>query len=362
MLSKSASILKINLNNIVNNYNFIKKQACGGNVAAVVKADAYGLGVEKIAPVLYEAGCDNFFVANLDEAVKLRSILPNVCIYVFHGISKNEEPIFAEYNLIPIINSSYQGKIWQNYLNRQCQKVELYIHIDSAMNRLGFKNIDDDFLKTNKKNIKMIFSHYACADEPDNEKNIEQLDIIKNIKNAFEGVPVSLANSSASFLSHDFQGDMLRVGLAIYGGNPTPNLQNPMLNVVELLAPILQINNIKKGDTIGYGASFKAAKNMVTATLPIGYADGYFRSFSNNSYCFYEGSKLPVVGRISMDLITIDITLIANKINIGDYVEVIGNNITISELAKKAGTIDYEILTSLGNRFKKTYSVVALSS
>lgn len=355
MLSQSVSILKINVTNILKNYHFIKQQSGGKKIAAVVKTNAYGLGIKKIAPALFEFGCNDFFVANLAEAIHLRKILPNANIYVFHGISQNEESIFFDNNLIPIINSAYQGEIWKSYLKKINQKPQFYVHIDTGMNRLGFKNINDDFLLANKQNIKMILSHYACADDADNEKNLEQFELIKNIRNKFPNTSISLANSAASFLNQEFHGDMLRVGICIYGGNPDNKKTNPMLNVIELLAPILQINHIKKGETIGYGASFTAQNNMITATLPIGYADGYFRCLSNNSYCYFNGYKLPVIGRVSMDLITIDISNIAAKVNIGDYIEIIGNNVTIDDLAQQASTISYEILTNLGSRFKRIY-------
>lgn len=361
MLTKySNSILKVNLSAIVANYLFLKQKASGKKVACVVKANAYGLGVGEVVPVLKNAGCNKFFVANLDEAIELRQILPESFIGVFSGISKNEEDIFVMYGLTPVLNSIYQFELFSQYVDKKGISYPCLLHIDSGMNRLGFsfeeikKLQSEDLLK--KLNIKMILSHLACADEKSHEKNLQQLEVVRNLRKIFPNIPISFANSYGVFLGQEYHFDIIRPGIALYGGNPTPNDINPMQSVVQITSKILQIRNIDTPQTVGYGATYKLEAGSKIATLPVGYADGYFRSLSNKSYCAIASKKVPVVGRVSMDLITVDITSIKD-IEVGDEVEIIGDTITLQDLANNSGTIDYEILTSIGGRYKKIYTI-----
>jgi len=352
----SGSTLKINLKAIADNYFILKAKAGGREIAAVVKANAYGLGVEKVAPVLKEAGCKLFFVANLDEALELREILPSSDIAVLNGVIKGQGKFFAENNIIPVLNSMEQIDLWSKTFN---QKPSM-IHVDSGMNRLGIP-IDEyekviNSGKLEKLNVKLILSHLACADEKKNTKNVEQLNIVRKVAELTPNFKISFANSSGIFLGKDYHFDIVRPGIALYGGNPIPNSLNPMKNVVEITANILQIRNIDSEETVGYGATYILDKGSKIATLPIGYADGYFRVFGNRSYCAINGKKVPVVGRVSMDLITIDITSIKDEINIGDEVEILGANVKLDELVELAETIDYEVLTSLGSRYRRIYT------
>jgi alanine racemase len=336
--------LTINLSAITSNYKLLSEKV---KVAAVVKADAYGLGMAKVAPALFEAGAREFFVANLDEALSLRKILPKCSIGVFHGLQKGEEREFSANNLTPVLNDIYQIKLWRQHAD----KLSCIVHFDTGMNRLGLSQNDVntavDLLKN--LNVQYIMSHLACADEPQHPKNLQQLQKMQTIKAVFPNIPISLANSSGVFLGDEYLFDMARTGIAMYGGNPTPNTKNPMQNVVNLRSQILQIRNIDTAQTVGYGASYELKDGAKIATLPVGYADGYFRSLGNNSFCAIGGVKVPLVGRVSMDLITVDVSGL--NVSVGDEVEIIGDTITIDDVANAAGTISYEVLTNLGGRY-----------
>lgn len=341
------STLKISLSAIADNYRLLNKT--GGKSAAVVKANAYGLGVEKVAPAIAKAGCSDFFVANLDEAIELRGILPKSAIYVFHGIHKGQEKIFREYKLIPVLNSMEQVKLCT------AGKLSGVLHFDTGMNRLGMSQKDAEYIAENVRlDIKYIMSHLACADVKGDPKNKEQLAAIKKISQLFPKIPVSFANSSGIFLGNGYHFDMVRPGSALYGVNPKPWTKNPMKPVVLLSGKILQIREIDTAQTVGYGASCKLPAGSKIAVLPVGYADGYLRSLGNKAFCAIGGKKVPLVGRVSMDLITIDVSKIKD-IKAGSEVELIGNNMPVDDVAEKAGTIGYEILTSLGSRYKRVY-------
>ncbi|MCE3233033.1 MAG: dadX [Rickettsiaceae bacterium] len=347
----SDTKLSINLSAIKSNYKLLKKH---GKVAAVVKANAYGLGVGEVSSSLYEAGCREFFVANLDEALELRKILPDVFIAVFQGAQEGQGKYFEKHDLVPVINTVHQVKLWQQYSEKQGSKLSCIVHFDTGMNRLGLSMKDAGLVA--KFKIKYIMSHLACADTPKHPKNAEQLKNMKAIAKLFPKVPVSFANSSGVFLGEDYLFDRIRAGIAIYGGNPTPYTKNPMKNVVTLTSKILQVRVIDSVDSVGYGATHNVPAGAKIATIPVGYADGYSRHLSNRGYCAIDGKKVPVIGRVSMDLITIDVSSIeSGKLVVGQEVELIGNTITIDDVASWSGTISYEVLTSLGCRHLREY-------
>lgn len=357
----SASKLKIDLQAIVDNYNILNIKTHYTTVASVIKANAYGLGVEEIAPILRTAGCNDFFVATIDEALVVRKILPKKCkIAVFNGVLKGEEDVFARYDIQPVLNSVEQVNLWIEHTKKTQIKLPCMIHVDSGMNRLGITLHELEKLVNNKTikkiNLKMVLSHLACADEPNNNMNIEQLNIVNKIRELLPKTPTSFANSYGIFLGKEYYFEMVRPGIALYGGNPTPGKSNPMKPVVNLTSNIMQVRNIDSPQTVGYGATRKLKKGSRIAILPVGYADGYFRNLGNIANCAIDGHKIPVVGRVSMDLITIDITSIKDSVNVGDEVEILGNTIKLDYLAAKANTIDYEILTSLGSRYKRVYT------
>lgn len=351
--------LTIDLKAIADNYQILQSQASGAECAAVVKANAYGLGLEKVARTLYDQGCRKFFVAYLDEAIELRSYLNDVKIYVFHGVQNGEQESFIEYNIIPVISSLEQAEIWA-LLCRNTKNNTYALHIDTGMNRLGIS-----FDETNKISLmlhfnpKIIMSHLACADEKNHKLNKVQLNNFRQAISHFPNSEYCLANSSGIFLGSNYHFDMLRPGCALYGINPTTKSLNPMNNVVNLESSILQIRNINKGESVGYGASFIAQRDSLIAIISVGYADGYFRCLGGNNHVYISGKKAPVIGRVSMDLITVDVTdiikVLHETLKVGTKVELLGKNITVDEIAKNAGTIGYEVLTQLGSRYKRLY-------
>ncbi len=356
----ASTTLTINLAAIAENYNILKSN-CSKNclVSSVVKANAYGLGVDAVASRLAKEGCNIFFVANLDEAVELRGILTEAQIFVLHGLTEGQEEAFVNYEIIPVLNSSYQVDLWKQYSIIKQKKLSCALHFDTGMNRLGLRF--SNYLEVGKDfsdyfDIKYIMSHLACADDKSHQLNREQLNEYQAIKSHFKGIKLSIANSSAIFLGEDYHFDMVRPGIALYGGNPAPYIANPMKNVINLTSKILQIEQVDRASTIGYGASHKLKLGMKIATIAAGYADGYLRSLSNVGICAVGGVIVPVIGRVSMDIVTLDVTNVPDPhLKIGAEVELIGDNIPVDIIAGKAGTIAYEILTSLGSRYKKVY-------
>lgn len=369
----ASTTLTINLGAIRDNYRILQKKAHGAKVAAVVKANAYGLGVEQVASTLASIGCDSFFVANLDEAIELRGFLPDADIFVFHGFEHGQEEVFYEFGITPVLNTISQMELWINYADNIGLSSECIIHFDTGMNRLGIKlseiqNSSLSLWKGDRINqalsptaggipgIKYIISHLACADDQENAMNAEQLAEFKNITDSFKNVPRCIANSGGIFLGKEYHFDMVRPGIALYGGNPTNYLPNPIKNVVQLTSHMLQIQRIDRDGTVGYGASQAVLKGTKIATIAAGYADGYLRSLSNNGICAVDGIIVPIIGRVSMDLVTIDVSKIPDeKLKPGAEVELIGDNIPVDVAAKHASTISYEILTSLGKRYKRVY-------
>ncbi len=394
----SSTTLTINLAAIAENYRALKNN-CAKNcvVSAVVKADAYGLGVLEVASALENAGCSTFFVANLDEGVELRNILPQVKIYVLHGLVAGQEDVFVKHNLTPVLNSIQQVNLWLQHSEKMQEKLSCVLHFDTGMNRLGIKGkgkregeggegirgkgegqwvINNEQKKKkdyspfpfslllspltshSSLNIEYIMSHLACADEENHPMNSQQLVEFQNVAGNFEGIKLSLANSSGIFLGQKYHFDMVRPGVALYGANPTPYTKNPMKNVVTLTSKILQIELVDRAGAVGYGASYKLHHGTKIATIAVGYADGYLRSLSNQGICAIDGVIVPVIGRVSMDLVTVDVTKIPDeKLYVGAEVELIGENIPVDVVAGRAGTIGYEILTSLGARYRRRFKV-----
>ena len=352
--------LVINLAAIGQNYQRIIQMAQPAMVAAVVKADAYGLGIHKIAPYLYLQGCRHFFVATVDEGITLRNLVENdVQIYILYGPSPKNFSFFQSHQLIPVLNTMGQIKLWKNWLQDQPIKPKAVIHIDSGINRLGFVQEQLTEIKAHLTfPVALFLSHLASADEPHNPSNTDQLKIFKNCKEQFKShsTQFSLAASSGIFLGKSYHFDMVRSGIALWGGNPTPAKPNPMLPVISLKIPVIQIRTIRAGSKVGYNGTYQYPHAGRFATIAAGYADGILRSLSNKGQVRFKDFKLPIIGRISMDLMTIDITSLPEHLmQEGDEVELIGSHQPIDDVASFAGTISYEMLTSLGNRYQREY-------
>lgn len=342
----ASATLSVNLSALRANYQHLKNLHAKNNVAAVVKANAYGLGVAEVSKALAAEGCSLFFVATLDEAIELRGTLPSADIAVFNGIFAGQEKEFDHHNIIPIINDRGQ-------LEYKTKRKPI-IHIDTGMTRLGLCEADLKKLGTLPP-CELVMSHLACANDPSHPKNAEQLTRLKTALHYAPNIKVSFANSSAHFLSSDYHFDIGRPGCAIYGINPVMGT-NPMRHVATLSASILQIRDLDRDEHVGYGATANADKGARIAIVGLGYSDGYFRSLSNIGFAFIGGHKVPILGRISMDMITLDVSHVPEAILASHYAEFINESQPVDSLAHETNTIGYEVFTRIGRRVKRVYT------
>ncbi len=354
--------LEIKLDKISSNYNLLHERVGSDVVCSIaVKADAYGLGAVKVVPRLYKQGCREFYVAYADEAFAIEKVLPaDATIFVLHGVYGSGGDEFIDKGFIPVLNSIDDIEYWSEKAKIHGKKLPVSIHIDTGMNRLGLSINDFSDIKESLSSfdVKYVMSHLACSEDISHPKNVEQLEKFRYAIDAL-GVkaPISFANSGGVFLGKDYHFNQVRPGAAIYGINPIEGKTNPMESVVSLKIPILQLRDVKKGETVGYGAKYLVESTTKLATISVGYADGFLRYLLDRGNLYFKGQKCPIVGRVSMDTIVVDVGhLDALEPKVGDMVEVLGNNQTVDDLGKKSGTIGYEILTSLGNRYKRIYS------
>ena len=361
----APGILTVDLDAIVANWRKLEKTAVPAECAGVIKADAYGCGLDRVARALAGAGCKTFFVATLDEARTARASVPSATIYVLDGFFQNCGDAFARIDAKPVIGDLNELAEWDVFCRRSGWAGGAAIHIDTGMNRLGLSLTEAQGIipriNAGDHGITLVMSHLACAESLNHPLNARQLASFREIASLFSGVPASLSNSSGIFLEPTFQFDMVRPGAALYGVNPTPEADNPMRAVVNLKARIVQIRNVEKGESVGYSGTWTARRPTKLAIVAAGYADGYFRAGGSNdgtrgAEAVVAGKRCPVAGRVSMDLMAIDITdLEKNAARRGHMVTLIGEGITVDELAHHFGTIGYEVLTSLGSRYARIY-------
>ncbi|HEY0122949.1 MAG TPA: alanine racemase [Rhizobium sp.] len=358
----ATGYLTIDLAAISRNYEAVAAAVAPVKAAAVVKADAYGLGVDRVAPALYGSGCRDFFVAQFGEAEKLRPHLEaGARIYVLNGLQPGTEVACAEAGIIPVLNAMEQYKRWNSTALAQGRVLPAVLQFDTGMSRLGIPPEDREALaaelaQSSSVEIMFIMSHLASADEPDNGQNAEQLAEMRKIAAEFPQFGISFANSGGVFLGPDYHGILTRAGIAVYGGALTAGKSNPLQPVVRLDVAVVQTRTVQPGTLIGYGGTHAARAEMRLATLAAGYADGLPRSLSDRGAVYYHGVRLPIVGRVSMDSLTIDVTALPpDTLTLGSLVEVLGPHQTPEDLAKSAGTISYEILTGLGQRYHREY-------
>jgi alanine racemase len=371
-LATSTGVLSVDLDAIVANWRKLEKTAVPAECAGVVKANAYGCGIEPVSRVLAAAGCKTFFVATLDEAAAVRAAVPPAAIYVLDGFFQNSGEAYAKIDCNPVIGDLNELAEWDVFCRRSGWNGGAAIHIDTGMHRLGLTTAEAQGIipriNAGDHGITLVMSHLVAAEQLNSPFNAKQLAVFREIASLFSGVPASLSNSSGVFLGAQFQFDMVRPGAALYGVNPTPEADNPMQPVVGLKARIVQIRNVERGETVGYGGTWTARRPTRLAIVSAGYADGYFRAASANdgtrgAEVMVAGKRCPVAGRISMDLMAVDVTdLPANAARRGHLVTLLGEGITLDELAHHFGTIGYEVLTSLGSRYARIYKGGAAAS
>jgi alanine racemase len=364
-LAAACGVLTVDLDALVANWRKLEKTAVPAECSAVIKANAYGCGTVPVAQALAKAGCKTFFVATLDEAAAVRTAVPLAALYVLNGFIQNTGDAYARIDAQPVIGDLNELAEWDVFCRRTGWVGRLAIHIDTGMQRLGLTVAEAQGLipriNAGDHGISLVMSHLACAETLNHPMNARQLSAFRQIASAFSGVPASLSNSSGIFLGNAFQFDMVRPGAALYGVNPTPEADNPMLPVVDLKARIMQIRDVERGESVGYGGNWTARRPTRLAVVSAGYADGYFRAGSSNdgtrgAEVMVAGKRCPVAGRISMDLLAVDVTdLEKNAVRRGHMVTLIGEGITVDELAHHFGTIGYEVLTSLGARYARIY-------
>ena len=358
-----SAVLDIDLGALVGNWQCLRHRLPAGTLCAgVVKADAYGLGMDRVAPALAAAGCSLFFVAQLDEGAALRQRLPDVEIAVLNGLPHGGAAEFVARRLIPVLNDLGQIASWRDAgFGRPA-----ILHIDTGMARLGLPPRELARLAAEPAlldgvTLRAVMSHLARADEADHEFNARQLAAFRAARAVLPAAPASLANSSGIFLGADYHFEIARPGAAVYGVNPLPRAPNPMAQVVRLKGKILQTRDVDTGDGVGYGSTHRREGPGRIATVAVGYADGWLRSLSNRGSAAIAGQRVPVVGRISMDLMTIDVTgLDPQAASPGRFAELIGPGHDIDAVAAEAGTIGYEMLTALGRRYHRVYTGEAI--
>ena len=351
---EAGGLLTIDLGALVANWRALGARAGGAECAAVIKADAYGVGIEPAATALGRAGCRTFFVALLSEAARVRAACPAATVYVLNGLPPGTGATFRDLGLRPVLGSAEEIAEWG--------EGPAALHVDTGMNRLGLRPEDVGPLPFRPA---LLMTHLVAAEEPENPLNRRQIEAFARVRHAFPGVPASLANSSGIFL--DVPADLVRPGYALYGGNPTPGRPNPMRPVVRVEARVIQVREAAVGETVGYNGQWTAGRPSRIATISVGYADGYPRSASAtdrkalagtpSGEAIVAGRRCPFAGRVSMDLIAVDVTSLPDgAVRRGDRVTLIGDELDLDEVARRAGTIGYEILTSLGRRYARTYA------
>lgn len=358
----ALAILTIDLAAIVENYRMLAAKVAPAECAGVVKADAYGLGVAKVAPALWQAGCRTFFVAMLPEGLGLRALLPDATIYVLDGLHGTDPGAFVGASLRPVLVSRAEVDNWLAASNQP--GVRAGLHLDTGMARLGMPTEELDGLIAEGGTLarlrpSLVMSHFACADTPAHPMNREQPQRFRDALARLalpRDVTRSMAASSGIFLGADQAFDLVRPGAALYGIAPLADQPNPMRQAVRLQARILQTRRVDAGSTVGYGATHRFARQARLATIGVGYADGFMRALSNRGGVYIGDRRAPIVGRVSMDLLTIDVSDIPeDRAQPGSWVDLIGPRNPVDAVAAEAGTIGYEILTSLGRRYVRRY-------
>lgn len=363
--------LTVDLQALAENWQDLARRSGKARAGAVVKADAYGLGIEDCGLTLYEAGARDFFVAVPAEGATLRAYAPEARIFVLSGIWPGQERLFFENDLVPVLASEEQLAFWMSLL-AEVGEYPCALQVDTGFNRLGLAMDDalalaEDVSRPASFSPVLLLSHLHSGDTPDAAANCQQLESFQRVAQAFEGVESSLSASAGIFLGSDYHFDLTRPGIALYGGEAVSGMANPMRPVAKAEARILQIRNARAGETVSYGGTCRLARDSRLAIASVGYADGYLRSLSGSglplreavpqgAHGFVKGFRVPVAGRITMDLTIFDVTDVPESaLGAGDYIELFGPNMRLDDVARAGGTIGYEMLTSIGLRHERRY-------
>ena len=349
----------ISRSNLVHNYGVLRKLAAPGDVGAVVKANAYGHGVEAVVATLFDAGCRTFFTATADEAVEVRAVVgEEPTILVLNGVPDEKADLAKEHMITPVINTLHQLRCWR--MHGMSAIGPAVLHFDTGMNRLGLRPEDREAVveMLDGRPVGIVMSHLACADEVDNGLNEQQRLLFLEIAEQWPDARKSLANSAGLALDARAYGfGLSRPGIALFGGGvPMPEGVEPLRPTLTLEAPILSVFMASKGASTGYGATRRFGRERRLATVAIGYADGFPRASSNRGFGYLGGQRCKVVGRVSMDLATLDVSDLTCPVAPGMMVEFIGPNANIEDQAMEAGTLGYELLTGLGRRVSRIWN------
>jgi alanine racemase len=351
------AVLTVDLGAIVANWKLLQAKHPAG---AVVKGNGYGLGARPVATALAAAGCRHFFVATADEALTLRNAVPDAALIVLNGLFPGAERDFAEQGIIPALGSLAEIGAWSIRARSLGRKLPAFLHFDTGMSRLGldaqeFEVLAADHGRLAGIELLCVMSHLVSSECPDDPINAIQRDRFVFGRNRLPAAPASLANSSGIFLGDSFRFELARPGSALYGINPTPGRGNPMRPVATLAGRVVSVRDIPEGATVGYGGTWIARRPSRIATVGIGYADGWHRAHSNRGAAFFDGHPVPLVGRVSMDLTTFDVTD-QPAVRPGSWLELLGPHRLVDDAARDAGTIGYEVLTALGPRYHRVYA------
>ena len=362
--AEAGGVLSIDLAALVANWRALSHRVAPATCAAVVKADGYGCGIEPVTAALAKAGCQTFFVADLAEARRVRAIAPDAIVYVLNGVPPGTLSAYADADARPVIGSLPECDEWFSFCTTHNWQGKAALHVDTGINRLGLSPQEAARVAKRRDMVRLfslVMSHFACADDPSNGLNATQMAAFVRVRQFFPDIPGSLANSSGIFLGPDAHHDLVRAGGALYGANPTPAHLNQMRTVVRLEGRIIQVRHVAADEPVGYGASWTAKRATRIAVVGIGYADGIFRAASGSdtkpgAEAIVAGRRCALVGRISMDLLAIDVTdLPRDTPRRGDLAALLDEDIGVDELASHAGTIGYEVLTNLGRRHRRVY-------
>lgn len=364
---EAGGVLTVDLGALEANWRALSRRSTPAECAAVVKADGYGCGLDQVTHRLSRGGCKTFFVADLTEAARARMAAPDATVYVLSGLMPGTAPAFARIAARPVIGSLVELAEWDAFAASSGWQGGAALHVDTGMNRLGITANEAAALapriRAENHGIMLLMSHLACAEMPEHPLNDRQIRLFREIRMLYRGIPSSLANSSGIFLGSTAYCDMVRPGASLYGVNPTPGRSNPMRPVVEVQARIVQVRSVARGDTVGYDAVWTARHASRIAVVAVGYADGFMRTAGSSDEApgadaIVAGKRCPLAGRISMDLMAVDITgLPDNAARRGDLVTLIGDELSLDDVAHVSGTIGYEVLTSLSKRYHRVYRV-----